>query len=137
MFKWQKDLTGESKKVPRFLGPQKKWISDVNQSVKKFQQFAIARNMSISEDEFKKIYEKSDPFIIQKCCDFTSQLRSIAEKAGSQLGYNLRALHKATILPMCSVMRVLESRARSKITCGAPLETRKTLPSDSQCFGVF
>ena len=28
------------------------------------------------------IKEKSDPFIIAKCCDFTAQLRSIAEKAG-------------------------------------------------------
>lgn len=59
-----------------------KWIEDVNNSVKKFQQFAMARNMAISQEEFLKIFPNSSPFIIQKCCDFTSQLRSIAEKAG-------------------------------------------------------
>jgi len=70
--------TGETK----FSKSTEKWISDVNHSVRKFQQFALLRNMAITEDEFKQLFEKSDPFIIQKCCDFTPQLRSIAEKAG-------------------------------------------------------
>ena len=65
-----------------FSASAEKWIRDVNDSVVKFQHFAAARNMSISEEEFRKIFDKSDPFIIQKCCDFTTQLRSIAEKAG-------------------------------------------------------
>lgn len=66
-----------------FSKSAEKWIEDVNTSVKKFQQFAALRNISISEDEFRAIFgTNSNPFIIQKCCDFTSQLRSIAEKAG-------------------------------------------------------
>ena len=65
-----------------FSKSAEKWIEDVNNSVKKFQQFAMARNMSVSQEEFLKIFCNSTPFIIQKCCDFTSQLRSIAEKAG-------------------------------------------------------
>ena len=66
-----------------FSNAAEKWITEVNNSVQKFQQFAALRNMSISEEAFKKIFgEKSNPFIIQKCCDFTMQLRSIAEKAG-------------------------------------------------------
>lgn len=65
-----------------FSKSAEKWIDDVNNSVKKFQQFAMARNMSISQQEFADIFPNSKPFIIQKCCDFTSQLRSIAEKAG-------------------------------------------------------
>jgi hypothetical protein len=65
-----------------FSKSAEKWIEDVNNSVKKFQQFAMARNMAISQEEFLKIFPNSSPFIIQKCCDFTSQLRSIAEKAG-------------------------------------------------------
>lgn len=67
-----------------FSKSAEKWISDVNNSVKRFQQFAMLRNMSISEEEFKKFFgTESIPFVIQKCCDFTSQLRSIAEKAGT------------------------------------------------------
>lgn len=66
-----------------FSKSAEKWIKEVNDSVKKFQQFAALRNMSISEAEFKNIFgNDSNPFIIQKCCDFTPQLRSIAEKAG-------------------------------------------------------
>jgi hypothetical protein len=38
--------------------------------------------MAITEAEFGRIFSGSTPFIIQKCCDFTPQLRSIAEKAG-------------------------------------------------------
>ena len=74
---------GADKERTSFSKSAEKWISDVNNSVKKFQQFAIARNMAISENEFKGIFgDDSNPFIIQKCCDFTPQLRSIAEKAG-------------------------------------------------------
>lgn len=66
-----------------FSRSAEKWISDVNNSVKKFQQFAMLRGMSISESEFRDFFGiESQPFIIQKCCDFTPQLRSIAEKAG-------------------------------------------------------
>ncbi len=66
-----------------FSRSAEKWISDVNNSVRKFQQFAALRNMAVSEDEFRKVFgEDSNPFVIQKCCDFTPQLRSIAEKAG-------------------------------------------------------
>jgi hypothetical protein len=65
-----------------FSKSAEKWIDDVNSSVKKFQQFAMARNMAISQEEFLKIFSNSEPFIIEKCCDFTLQLRSIAEKAG-------------------------------------------------------
>ena len=71
-----------------FSRSAEKWISDVNNSVKRFQQFAMLRNMSISEEEFNKFFgTESIPFIIQKCCDFTSQLRSIAEKAGVPVVY--------------------------------------------------
>lgn len=60
-----------------------KWVADVNTSVKRFQQFAIQRGMSVSEEKFKEVFGiDSTPFVIEKCCDFTPQLRSIAEKAG-------------------------------------------------------
>lgn len=66
-----------------FSKSAEKWIEDVNNSVKKFQQFAMLRGMAISEETFKTFFGNNTiPFIIQKCCDFTSQLRSIAEKSG-------------------------------------------------------
>ena len=74
---------GSVKEGTSFSRSAEKWIVDVNNSVRKFQQFAALRNISISEAEFKEIFgDDSNPFIIQKCCDFTPQLRSIAEKAG-------------------------------------------------------
>lgn len=67
----------------KFSSSAEKWIKDVNDSVRKFQQFAAIRNLAVSEDEFKKIFgNDSNPFVIEKCCDFTTQLRSITEKAG-------------------------------------------------------
>jgi hypothetical protein len=73
----EKEIEGTS-----FTKSAEKWIKDVNESVRRFQQFAAQRGMSISEEEFKNIFNESNPFIIEKCCDFTPQLRSIAEKAG-------------------------------------------------------
>jgi len=79
---------GISSEKTSFSKSAEKWISDVNNSVRKFQQFAIARDLSISAEEFKKFFgTDSIPFIIQKCCDFTPQLRSIAEKAGVPVTY--------------------------------------------------
>lgn len=65
-----------------FSEATEKWIADLNVSVRKFQKWAIDRDMTIYEDDFIKIFNESTPFIIQKCCDFTPHLRSIAEKAG-------------------------------------------------------
>lgn len=74
---------GSIQETTKFSKSAEKWIEDVNNSVKRFQQFAMQRGMSISAEEFTQFFgNDSIPFIIQKCCDFTSQLRSIAEKAG-------------------------------------------------------
>jgi len=64
-----------------FSQSTEKWIADLNVSVIKFQKWAFSRDMSISEEDFIKTFVNSKPFIVQKCCDFTPQLRSIAEKA--------------------------------------------------------
>jgi chromosome partitioning protein len=67
----------------KFSKSTERWVDDVNNSVKNFQQFAMLRGMSVTADEFEKFFGMDPgPFIIQKCCDFTNQLRSIAEKAG-------------------------------------------------------
>lgn len=63
------------------------WINDVNNSVLKFQQFALQRGKSITAEEFTKIFQNAYPFVIEKCCDFTPQLRSIAEKEGVPVIY--------------------------------------------------
>jgi chromosome partitioning protein len=74
---------GSVQETTRSSRSAEKWVEDVNSSVKRFQQFAMQRGMSISEEEFRKFFgDDPGPFVIQKCCDFTPQLRSIAEKAG-------------------------------------------------------
>ncbi|HSW94501.1 MAG TPA: AAA family ATPase [Gammaproteobacteria bacterium] len=74
---------GIVQETTKFSKSAEKWIEDVNGSVKRFQQFLMQRGMSISAEEFESFFGNDPgPFIIQKCCDFTPQLRSIAEKAG-------------------------------------------------------
>ena len=63
------------------------WIKEVNKSVTKFQKFAISRGMSITDSEFSSAFTGSSPFVIEKCCDFTPQLRGIAEEAGIPVLY--------------------------------------------------
>ena len=56
-------------------------LADVNTSVKNFYTYAIPTNNAITDQEFKDIFwQDSTPFIIEKCCDFTQKLRTIAEK---------------------------------------------------------
>lgn len=70
-----------------------KWVSDVNINTKRFHNYAITLGKSITEEEFKKIFSNeganghSSPFIIEKCCDFTPQLRTIAEHFGIPVIY--------------------------------------------------
>jgi hypothetical protein len=79
---------GSVQETTQFSRSAEKWIEEVNSSVKKFQQFAMQRGMSISAEEFEGFFGNDPaPFIIQKCCDFTPQLRSIAEKAGIPVVY--------------------------------------------------
>jgi chromosome partitioning protein len=58
------------------------WINDINKSVKEFHRYALDRGRSLPEDIFKEVFWKnSTPFIIAKCCDFTDQLRWLAERS--------------------------------------------------------
>lgn len=71
-----------------FSASTEDWISNVNTSVKKFQIDAIRKWFAIDENEFISIFwNKSTPFIIEKCCDFTPQLRSVAESEGVPVIY--------------------------------------------------
>ncbi len=59
------------------------WIELINESVKKFQTEAQRNKWSIDEKTFRDIFGLlNDAFIIEKCCDFTPKLRSLAEKFG-------------------------------------------------------
>ncbi len=66
----------------QFASHAEKWIEEVNQSAKKFQEYASRKYFAITTEEFSKIFNDSAPFIIEKCCDFTAKLRHIAEKEG-------------------------------------------------------
>ncbi len=64
------------------------WVKEVNESVKRFLVFAKKRGMSVDESEFREIFGKdATPFVIEKCCDFTQKLRSIAEREGIPVIY--------------------------------------------------
>jgi chromosome partitioning protein len=71
----------------KYTSQSEDWIKEVNISVNRFHKFALTRGQSITEEQFKNIFIGATPFIIEKCCDFTPQLRSIAEKEGVPVIY--------------------------------------------------
>ena len=70
-----------------FTTQSEDWIKEVNKSVSKFHSYALSKGHTISKEEFEKVFIDKYPFIIEKCCDFTPQLRSIAEKEGIPVIY--------------------------------------------------
>jgi hypothetical protein len=70
-----------------FSSSTEDWIFEVNQSVRRFLNFAKVRGITVTEDEFKKIFPESNPYVIEKCCDFTPKLRDVAEKEGIPVIY--------------------------------------------------
>lgn len=72
---------GNLKNTDGFSRATEDWVEEVNESVKNFQTFAVERDKSITTQEFRNIFgDTSNPFIIEKCCDFTQKLRTIAEQ---------------------------------------------------------
>ena len=66
----------------KFPKATESWIEEVNTSVKRLQTSLAKKNMSIGLPEFRDIFPEHNPFVIEKCCDFTPELRGIAEKEG-------------------------------------------------------
>lgn len=79
-----------------------RWIAESNSSIKRFVDYAATvRRFAISDAEFNQICTnegahgyKSQPFIIEKCCDFTQMLRGIAEHFGIPVIYLTQDLCK-------------------------------------------
>jgi chromosome partitioning protein len=75
------------------------WIGEVNQSVKRFVDY-IGRDSCISEKEFYKLFDGREPYIIEKCCDYMSNLRNASEKEGVPVIYLTDAMcrkHKVNV----------------------------------------
>lgn len=58
------------------------WMELVNSRIKNFYTYAIDVDRSISEQQFKKLFTKFSPFIIDISYDFTLELRTKAENLG-------------------------------------------------------
>ncbi len=74
-------------KEKNFAKDTESWTAEVNLSIKRFHGLALKKGQAVTEDFFKSCFPESTPFIIEKCCDFTPKLRSIAEKAGVPVIY--------------------------------------------------
>ncbi len=71
---------GGKKNMDGFSKATEKRIEEVNKSVLNFHTYVMRTNNAITKNEFQNIFwSESVPFVIEKCCDFTSKLRSIAE----------------------------------------------------------
>jgi chromosome partitioning protein len=69
------------------------WIKEVNQSVKRFVNY-IGRDSFISESDFCKIFDNSEPYIIKKCCDYMAGLRDASETEGVPVIYITPAMSR-------------------------------------------
>ena len=65
-----------------FSATTDQWVTTLNDRTKPFQQWMLGTGHSVSEDGFNAIFPNCTPFIAEVCCDFTAQLRGIAERAG-------------------------------------------------------
>jgi chromosome partitioning protein len=63
-----------------------KWKGKLNKSINTFHGLMLDSNRTLTKKEFIDIFnyneKQSEPFIIEQLCDFTGQIRSIAEYAG-------------------------------------------------------
>ena len=63
-----------------------KWVESVNSSIKNYTTSAIGREKSITEEEFKYVFEGAIPFIItDKTCNYTGVMKDIIDQAGVPL----------------------------------------------------
>lgn len=60
----------------------REWMKLVNSRIKNFYTYAIDVNRSITEEQFKKLFPKHPPFIIDISYDFTLELRTKSEQLG-------------------------------------------------------
>lgn len=69
-----------------FTTKTEEWITNLNTSVKNFIHVIQQTGKAISKEDFTKYFKnalpESSPYIIEKCCDFTPKLRTVAEKEG-------------------------------------------------------
>jgi cellulose biosynthesis protein BcsQ len=68
--------------VKTFAKHANEWMRHINLSVRKFQEEMYLGGRAISANDFQLIFSNNEPFIIEKFCDFTPQLRSASEKCG-------------------------------------------------------
>jgi hypothetical protein len=85
-FQMAKKFEAGTKKVgddERFSRYANHWITEINKSSVEFYKYASRKEWSIDKDKFGDIFKKRyDPFIIEKCCDFTGKLRGYSETFG-------------------------------------------------------
>lgn len=59
-----------------------KWKDKLNSSIESFYRYAIDNDRVLQREKFASVFEESTPFIISEVCDFTGQIRSVAEVTG-------------------------------------------------------
>jgi chromosome partitioning protein len=70
---------GKEKKVTKYA---EEWRKKIDESIDKFYSYLIDSHRTITKNDFNNIFSESQPFVISEICDFTGQIRSVAETAG-------------------------------------------------------
>lgn len=85
-----------TKGVTAPTGTTDTWIELVNTRIKDFYSYAYDVDRAISEEKFRKIFPKYEPFILGISYDFTLPVRTIAEDLGkSEYDLKITELPKA------------------------------------------
>ena len=78
---------GSRHNMDGFSQSTERWVADLNKSVVAFYQGAQPLGNTVTEAEFQNFFPDSTPFTIEKCCDFTPKLKSVAESCGVPIIY--------------------------------------------------
>lgn len=85
----------KGKEDENFAKHSNEWMGKINDSAKRFQIDAIRKEWAIDETKFSSLFGNSvKPFIIDKCCDFTPQLRTHSDALGVPILALNRIEHK-------------------------------------------
>lgn len=72
----------QAKRYKAYSAATERWTHEINKRLDEYARYALDRNRIITATEFKTVFTGQSPYIIEKCYDFTANLRNVAETAG-------------------------------------------------------
>lgn len=75
-------IVQQAKRYKAYSAATTRWTTEINKRLDDYAKYAMDRDRIITTTEFKTVFSEQSPYIIEKCYDFTANLRNVAETAG-------------------------------------------------------